>query len=85
MESGFWLRSDRDEKRPGARALGVPVELRYLRSDSDELWRRVQHRNISEDGCAVPLNEQQLERYAQWFEAPDDAELSLFDRHFEVV
>ena len=81
LESGFWQRSDRDEKRLGARALGVPVELRYLRTDSDELWRRVQHRNISEDGCAVPLNEQQLEQYAERFEAPDDAETSLFDEH----
>jgi predicted kinase len=26
LESGFWLRSDRDEKRLGARALGVPVD-----------------------------------------------------------
>lgn len=81
LESGFWRRSDRDEKRLGARVLGVPVELRYLRTDSDELWRRVQHRNVSEDGCAVPLNQQQLEQYAQWFEAPDDAEMSLFDEH----
>jgi predicted kinase len=44
LESGFWLRSDRDEKRLGAWALGVPVELRYLRTDSAELWRRVQRR-----------------------------------------
>ncbi|EFL16122.1 predicted protein [Streptomyces sp. C] len=29
LKSSFWLRSDRDEKRLGARALGVPVELRY--------------------------------------------------------
>lgn len=28
LESGFWLRSDRDEKRLGARALGAAVELR---------------------------------------------------------
>ena len=30
LDSGFWLRSDRDEKRLGARALGVGVELCYL-------------------------------------------------------
>jgi predicted kinase len=34
LESGFWLRSDRDEKRLGARALGVGVELCYLRCAS---------------------------------------------------
>lgn len=30
LESGFWLRSDRDEKQLGAHALGVAVELHYL-------------------------------------------------------
>jgi predicted kinase len=85
LESGFWLRSDRDEKRLGARALGVPVELRYLRTDSAELWRRVQRRNVREDSASVPLDRKQLEQYAQWFEAPDDARMSLFDQRFETV
>jgi predicted kinase len=85
LESGFWLRSDRDEKRLGARALGVPVELRYRRTDSAELLRRVQRRNVRNNSASVRLDRQQLEQYAQWFEAPDDAEMSLFDQHFEAV
>jgi len=31
LEWGHWARVERDEKRLGARALGVGVELRYLR------------------------------------------------------
>ena len=45
LESGFWLRSDRDEKRLGARALGVSIELHYLDVPLDERWRRIGTRN----------------------------------------
>ena len=41
LESGFWLRSDRDEKRLGARALGAAVELRYLDVPIAEIQRRL--------------------------------------------
>jgi predicted kinase len=45
LDSGFWLRSDRDEKRLGARRLGAAVELRYLETSIDELARRLQVRD----------------------------------------
>ena len=41
LEWGFWARSERDEKREAARALGVAVELRFLDAPYDELVRRV--------------------------------------------
>ena len=41
LESGFWSRSDRDEKRLGARALGVDGELHYLEVPLEERWRRI--------------------------------------------
>ena len=37
LESGFWLRSDRDEKRMGAQALDATVELVVLDVPLDEL------------------------------------------------
>ncbi len=45
LESGFWLRADRDEKRLGARELGARVELRYLAAPLDVLWHRLERRN----------------------------------------
>src|ERR1017187_10476136 len=54
LESGFWLRSDRDEKRLGARALGALVELHYLDVPVDELWRRIARRNAEEGWGTVP-------------------------------
>ena len=78
LESGFWLRSDRDEKRSGARAIGAAVELHYLDVPLDELSRRLAGRVASEVG-AVTISRSDLERFAASFEAPDAAELALFD------
>lgn len=73
LESGFWLRSDRDEKRKGARALGAAVELRYLHAPLPELARRIRER------ATIAITEELLAEYATYFEPPDAAELKLFD------
>ena len=41
LHERLWLRSDRDEKRLGARALGVGVELCYLDVPVAEIHRRL--------------------------------------------
>jgi predicted kinase len=78
LESGFWLRTDRDEKRFGARALGAAVELRFLDVPPDELLRRLARRQTTE-GDVVSITRSDLERFAAMFEAPDTAEILLFD------
>jgi predicted kinase len=45
LESGFWLREDRDEKRLGARALSAGVELHDLDVPFQERWNRASRRN----------------------------------------
>jgi predicted kinase len=40
LESSFWLRSDRDEKRLGARAIGASVELHVPDVPLSERWHR---------------------------------------------
>lgn len=80
LESGLWLRSDRDEKRLGARALEVAVELHYLNVSLDERWTRLQKRNSLTASDTVPLTRSQLEEYEQFFQAPDGDEMALFDR-----
>ncbi|HEX8033904.1 MAG TPA: AAA family ATPase [Ktedonobacterales bacterium] len=78
LESGFWLRSDRDEKRLGARALGAAVELHYLDVPLDERWRRIEKRNAEGAWHTVPITRAQLESYERFFEIPERAELDLF-------
>jgi predicted kinase len=77
LEFGFWARTERDEKRLRARALGVAVELHYLAAPMDELCRRLEARN-GEPGT-VPISRGLLEEYARLFQAPDDDEHGLFD------
>jgi predicted kinase len=80
LEHGFWARSERDELRGAARAMGVPVELRYLPASVDELWRRLAVRNQEARPGTAPIARDDLERWAQQFEAPSAEELALFDR-----
>jgi predicted kinase len=79
LESGFWLRSDRDEKRLAARALGARVELRYLEVPLDDLWRRIETRNAEAGWREKPIRREQLEQWTPNFQPPDAAEIQLFD------
>ena len=79
LENGFWTREERDELRLAARALGVAVELHYLEAPVEELWRRLELRNEEPRPGTVPIKRSDLEKWAAQFEAPDAAELALFD------
>ena len=79
LESGFWLRSDRDEKRLGARALGAAVELRFLSAPLDELYHRLERRKAVPASGDVRITRADLELWATFFQSPDAAELALFD------
>ena len=79
LESGFWLRSDRDEKRRGAQGLGAAVELWWLDVPIEERWRRIQRRNGQGKHGSVPIQRDQLLAWESSFERPDEDELALFD------
>src|SRR4051794_24611518 len=79
MENGFWTRGERDELRLAGRALGAAVELHYLAASVEELWRRLELRNMEGAPGAVPIRRSDLEQWVAQFEAPDVAELALFD------
>jgi predicted kinase len=85
LEFGFWTRAERDEKRMWARDLGIAVELRYLAVPFDELCRRLEVRNARGGFGTVSLTRNHLERYAGLFQAPDAAELALFDQPTDIV
>jgi predicted kinase len=79
LESGFWRRTDRDEKRLGARALGAAVDLFFLDVPFEQLWERLAARNTSDLGGVVPITRARLQGWAPLFQPPDQAELELFD------
>lgn len=66
-------------ERLGARALGVPVELRYLAVPFEELWRRVEARNGQGAFGVVPITRETLEGYVPFFDEPGPEEAALFD------
>lgn len=79
LESGFWLRSDRDEKRLGARALNVGVELHYLAVTLDERWQRIRSRNQEPEWSRSPITRERLAGWDRFFEVPGPNEMALFD------
>ncbi len=79
LEWGHWARVERDEKRLGARALGVGVELHYLRAPLEELIGRAERRNASGEWTAAPITRAHFEEWATIFQPPNEEEILLFD------
>ena len=65
--------------RSVARGLGVGVELHYLDVPTDELWRRIQAGNFEPPWNRYPIRRIDLDGWLPLFQAPDAAELALFD------
>jgi predicted kinase len=79
LDFGLWIRIERDEMRSAARGLGVGVELHCLNLPADELWRRIEARNSEPPWDGYPIRRPDLEGWLGLFQAPDAAELALFD------
>jgi predicted kinase len=79
LEWGHWARVERDEKRLGARALGVGVELHHLDAPLEELIERAERRNASGEWTASPMRRAHFETWASKFQRPDDEEIMSFD------
>jgi predicted kinase len=79
LDFGLWARVERDGMRAAAQALGVGIELHYLDVPADELWRRIEARNAEPPWDSCPIRRTDLDEWAASFQAPDDAELALFD------
>ena len=79
LDLGLWARIERDEMRSAARGLGVGVELHYLDVPTDVLWRRIQARNSQPPWDSSPIRRADLDGWLLLFQAPDAAEMTLFD------
>jgi hypothetical protein len=65
--------------RSVARELGVGVELHYLDVPADELWRRIEVRNLEQPWSSYPIGRADFDEWRRAFQAPDAAEMELFD------
>ena len=79
LEWGHWARSERDEKRLGARALGVGDEMHYLDAPLEELIERAARRTASGEWTAAPMTRAHFETWETMFQPPDETEVLLFD------
>jgi predicted kinase len=77
IEWGAWAKSERDTFRTQARALGARVELYFLSAPLEELFARIQQRNMEDP----PIEWAAAQEWADIFEAPAAAEMALFDAH----
>jgi predicted kinase len=75
IEWGTWGRSERDDLRLGARALGAAVELHYLSAPPDVLFERIQHRGRENP----PVDRETVSRWFALFQPPTPGEMALFD------
>lgn len=79
LEWGHWSRDERDEKRLGARALGVAVELHFLDAPLEDLIGRAEQRQRSGEWRAAPMTPAHFQQWATIFQPPSEEELALFD------
>jgi predicted kinase len=75
IEWGTWGRSERDDLRLRARALGAAVELHYLSAPADVLFDRIQRRGVEKP----PIERDDLSQWLEMFQAPTPEEMALFD------
>ena len=80
LEDGSWTRAEREELRQVALRFGAITELHVFDIPVEELWRRLEGRNERPGHGQVPITRGLLDASLQRFEAPDAAELTLFDR-----
>jgi predicted kinase len=62
-----------------ARGLGVGVKLHYLDAPTDELRRRIEARNSEPPWDSDPIRRADFDGWLGVFQAPDAAEIALFD------
>ncbi len=75
LENGFWSRSERDDYRARAAALGADTRLHFLDVPRDELLRRLALRNAAVPPDTFRINEAQLDLWSRSFEPPTRDEL----------
>lgn len=75
LDFGCWAKSERDEFRRRAAALGAGFRLHYMDVPEDELFRRMEIRNVNNDGNVFVIPRECMKQYISVFEPPTLEEL----------
>ena len=75
LDFGLWGRSERDDFRARAAALGVRAEVRFLDVSHTELSARLAARNAELPPGTFHVSQEQLDLWWGWFEPPSTEEL----------
>lgn len=76
LDWGFWSRSERDDYRSRAEALGARATVRFLDISREELSARLASRNKDLPPATFRVQEKDLELWSSWFEPPTPDELT---------
>jgi predicted kinase len=76
LEFGFWSRSEREQFRARAAALGASSQVHALVLPEDELWARLSQRNAKLPPGTFAITREQLATWWKLFEPPVPEELS---------
>jgi predicted kinase len=79
LEDGLWFRVEREQKRRMAKEHGARTEMHYFDLSLDQVWHRIQARNLLGDPHSVPIAREVIKRIAALFERPDRSEIALYD------
>ena len=77
LDFGLWSRSERDEFRSRAAALGVDVEVHFLDTPREVLLDRLAARNADLPRYTFPVTRAQIDLWCALFEPPTSDELTL--------
>ena len=79
IEWGVWTREERDALRDAARSVGSPVELRYVTAATDELWRRIEDRDLEGRWGSRSIRRDVLDEWVAIYQPPTSDELATYD------
>ncbi len=79
IEWGVWVRTERDALRDAGRSVGASVELRYTTASLDELWRRIEQRDLEGRWGSRSIKPHELDEWARIYQPPTEDELHSYD------
>jgi predicted kinase len=71
LDNGYWAPSQRQELRTRVEGTGAKAIIYYLDVPLDELWRRIELRNLDPDNTSFPVGYDELAQWAELIEAPE--------------
>lgn len=80
LENGFWSEEERSQYAMEALELGTRIELYAMdSSDLDELWHRIERRNLNLDSPIWVMRREDHEPHWRGFEPPTLEEIAFYD------